>query len=819
MKKKPWLLATIITHGLTALHLFGTASGTPVPAKPEPVILEQALTPQKLQDFSFAYWRNGWRKHPDDRSPDILCFETGYYGLALDMADFNKTRFGLFEDGVGYTQALQAGTRRMDGLEQAPLIIEVETGGRTYRATTCRSGLDKGSKHLYSARMWESGRLVQHFDLLGLVFEDTDGQWLDCDGTLDIVAWPDTLALNLDIAPESSAWTNTQIRIRMNDREIRKEVSGPWLPDAMKRFTLRSRLSDEAPAADGVKVHLSTPQQDIPVQFDEAYSCYAARVKHLKRQKRSDDREGRVYDDFDMRIENSSETSTTVPFLLDLSNPVNITGLCPILCDENGAPTGIPVQLSKNWHHAKLGAYVRAYAMIPAPPGITNYKFRIVYGFYGTLPSASHAQLSLIGWGNDNSGNGNNGRWDQLAIGCWGETFCLDMDMSCTDLAITDVRMLMARNGRKGKMWNWTDAGWGGDWLNLQDNRGNKLYFNELKTAYLSHGPCLTEVRYDGFYGSERQVDLRATVRTLRTDDYARTFHTLDYTFKKPVSAADGWLFKMGRTGGYVTPKIAYGNGKGVLKERRVPDRLDRKKPFIEQESLTGPGPWWVAFPGAYHNNNRDWGTGSRALVIRSYRAVINGVEYTNPAVSFPVFQVHADGSPNLDMLLALPEDLEQFSPGDSVSMDLEWITLHRIADDYYGPNEAYRRYLSKNPRSWKTVHREAKGNDLGIQAAGGMVKHTYPLIILAERPEVQLKISGGVGAVPVRFDGLDSPACSLYQVEDNKRIKLDQSVHGNDFWQTDYDPVSGTYSLTFNLPLDGQRTSGWILRADHPAQ
>jgi hypothetical protein len=31
----------------------------------------------------------------------------------------------------------------------------------------------------------------------------------------------------------------------------------------------------------------------------------------------------------------------------------------------------------------------------------------------------------------------------------------------------------------------------------------------------------------------------------------------------------------------------------------------------------------------------------------------------------------------------------------------------------------------------------------------------------------------------------------------------FNQSVHGNDYWQTDYDPQTGTWSQTFNLPRD----------------
>jgi len=44
------------------------------------------------------------------------------------------------------------------------------------------------------------------------------------------------------------------------------------------------------------------------------------------------------------------------------------------------------------------------------------------------------------------------------------------------------------------------------------------------------------------------------------------------------------------------------------------------------------------------------------------------------------------------------------------------------------------------------------------------------------------------------------------------KRIKWDQSVHGNDFWQTDYDAFSNSYKITYNVPLDDLKESKWIL-------
>jgi hypothetical protein len=205
--------------------------------------------------------------------------------------------------------------------------------------------------------------------------------------------------------------------------------------------------------------------------------------------------------------------------------------------------------------------------------------------------------------------------------------------------------------------------------------------------------------------------------------------------------------------------------------------------------------------------------------VIRSYRALFDGQTYNSPTISMPVHRVQKDGRCDLDLLLVPPEGVTELKPGDTVAMDLQWITLPRVADDYYGPNEAFRTHLAANPRSWKTVYREALGNDLHVTVDGGVATHTYPIIIRASQPKVTVDIQGGVGAVPIRFDGLETPSGYVfYQDVDGRLVPLDQSVHGNDFWQTVYDTGTNIYQMSFNLPLDGVESSKWVLkRTNHP--
>lgn len=603
---------------------------------------------------------------------------------------------------------------------------------------------------------------------------------------------------------------NAKLSIGLGEKKygkyVEKKIAGEWIEGQEHKLTMNLDLSKAANSDESTKITASMLGSALPaVKYDKEWNCYVARITrpHLKRKWDVKDKSYRHYDDIDLSVR--STKIGTVPFMLDFKGPASITGICPILCDENGIPTGIPVQLSKNWHYRPLGAYLRSSIVLPTINGTQKYKLRIIYGHYGEIPSASHSQLSLVGYGG-------NGRWDQLAIGSWGETYCMDPDMSLVDVAVTDVRALMTRNGANGQKWRWTDAGWGGDWLGLNDDKGKKLLFKGMKTAYLAHGPCLSEVMYSGYYGASNEVDFSSRVRTLRTNDHTRTFTTLKYTFNKEVDA-DGWLFKMGRSHKLVTPQISYGNEEGLLKEVQVPNTSKSGQNIVSKTDLTGSGPWWVSYPNADIIDGKDWGKGYRALVIRSYKMTSSGNTYASPTVEFPVHKESADGV-DVDFLLTAPAKLKSFKPGDEVELDIEWITLPNKADDYYGDNESFRNHLAKNPASWKTTYREAIGNDLKIKVRGGKLKESYPIVIDAVEERIEIEISGGVGYVPIRFEGLKSPKdYMIYQVSSGKEIMLDQSVHGNDFWQTDYDAKTQTYKMTFNLSLDDLEKSHWVFK------
>ena len=412
------------------------------------------------RDYTFGYWLNGMRKSVDDLSPAILCLETGHFGFAIDLENLSEPRFGMFREAVSYTEALVGGSERVLALPKGKLRISIELDGVRYEAVACEKGPGIDPNYLedarqwepdklvqkYEARLWESGRIAQHYDFLRLNFQDKDARTLPCQGALNIVAWPESLTFTATVSPlEDQVWEDAKLSVQFEGEGQPSQVAATTSFQAGEPQSVSLNLDfGQSPfsIAGNSLTLTSREDQRFAVDFNKATNGYVAEVRKLSRNWKAGYTDIRDYDEFDIVIENTDEFEAKVPFLLDLYDVANVTGLCPMLCDVHGVPTGIPVQISKNWHEASLGSYLRAYALLPARPGTSRYKLRIAYGFYGTLPSASHSQLSLVGYGG-------NGRWDQMSIGCWGETLCLDMDMSCVDIPITDVRMLMARDGRR----------------------------------------------------------------------------------------------------------------------------------------------------------------------------------------------------------------------------------------------------------------------------------------------------------------------------------------------------------------------------------
>jgi hypothetical protein len=779
-----------------------------------------------LRYYSHAYYRNGFRRDPPPVNPDILTFETGFYGLEFNINDLSTVWFQQFSalDPISYERCFLV--NRTDSFEKMLLKMEIFKEGVAYSCTNMAPPVDVTKPFNATVILWEAGKIAQRFELCGLIFKDSQGNKLAGAFSLTFLVWPDAFALTLTA---KKATGKMEVTLRLKDWVAQQCFEGEF--DLTLPCNINKRATDASlkVTTDAIQLNLpaSTTMITLPTRFQPYLHAYETTVEYwyiaqpgrLGRKFNSGYIDIRDYDDYHIVLQEG--TTSPTPYVLSLGMPANVTGMCPMLLTKDGIPTGIPVQLSKNWHWAEKGAYAKLYMILPASG---TYILRVTYGFYGTLPAASHAQLSLWGYGTVSP----TGRWDQLAIGCWGETFCIDSEFSCgVEGQITDVRGLMMGSQPEQK-WNWSHCAWGGDWLRAYNPSDNKrIYVNNVKVAYLSHGPCLTNVRFYGYYG-DGAVKFQVGIRTLRTDDYCRTFLQFDYLVQKDISLKNGYLHNMLQRA-FHTPTVAHGNSQGLLQERTIPDGLKANQVHVKNQSFEGAAPFWIAFPRSDQfppndPNKKQMPSGTKNMIVHAFSASVGGKCYSQPAFSLVneiTCWARQNDKSSLMANLELPNGIQEMRAGDSVQMEIEWTTHSRQASDYYGPNQGYKSFLSLNPNSWKIPFREAQlnGSLLKVEVAkeGGELVHKYPITVKVTNDEgVTLTVYAGVGAMPMEFCGLKHSDYRLYSVsqESGEDAMLDQSSKvGNDYWQTDYDFSTKTYTMTFNPMLGDVGTTKWKLK------
>lgn len=469
-----------------------------------------------------------------------------------------------------------------------------------------------------------------------------------------------------------------------------------------------------------------------------------------------------------------------------------ITGLSAILCDASGQPTGIPVQLSKNWHHGRGGHPYDGHwfhgftqLRLPAESSI-HLELVMAYGHWGGVPAASHAQLSLLGWGQ-------NQLWEESAMGSWGESICYEPDQVHVGASVLDVRPMQVRSLPDGKPWQWTGNVGGGDFFRLEAAAGSRIWRQNMKAEYARPGPCLTEVTYAGQLGSG--IDHAETVSISRTDDVVRGTYRVRMDVRESVEFSRFVIFQIGAdTYDYArAKKIALGNAAGLIREWDAQWGGNTYK--TTPTECVGAMPW-VSLHGEEATPN-GLPLGIRGFVIRQWRAALGGTdaqpwiaEHGTPSTSHP--------SSTIDIVP--PPGITQLVLGDFVEATIEFVVLPLSADQYYGSSELLRTALREMPNSWRLVHREAAGNHRRVDVLRGRLIRSHPDVRLAvDEGVAEFTLHGGLGYVPLTFTGLRSHRAGELRVDS---ALVDQSVHGGDFWQTDYDPETQTWSQTFNIPV-----------------
>ena len=331
--------------------------------------------------------------------------------------------------------------------------------------------------------------------------------------------------------------------------------------------------------------------------------------------------------------------------------------------------------------------------------------------------------------------------------------------------------------------------------FSLFDQEGEHVVHSGMRTSYHRYGPCLTEVTFAGKLGDG--ITHHTTVSLGRSDDIVRG----TYKLRLDVDAATDFsrlvLFQIGADTYNFTQekKIAFGDETGLLKEWNTTPGGNRYQ--TEPTECLGATPWFSLHDGKSPKADtkfKAWA--NRGIVIRDWKARLGGKD-SKPWFAEHGLTRHRIDSTTLDIVP--PPGVNRLEPGDFVEATIEHLVLPQSAGDYYGPNEELRAALTAHGNTWNMAAREALENSRKVKMAAGKLRHLYPDVrVESDGGRAAFELAGGLGYVPVTITGLDAHDGFRLEVDGET---LDQSVHGNDFWQTDYDSGSGTWSRTYNIP------------------
>lgn len=475
--------------------------------------------------------------------------------------------------------------------------------------------------------------------------------------------------------------------------------------------------------------------------------------------------------------------------------PFYLPGITAVLCDDDFNPIGIPVQLSKNWHGPQpsvgfCGYWFHGLTMLTVPAN-TNLSFELVMvgQNWGGMPSATHSQLSLIGYGG-------NQQWDEAALGSFGEACCYDVDHGLTDNDCTDSRPMLTTDAH-GKTGAWGANAGGATFLRSYDCAGRQRHHRRNRTRYLRYCPNLAEVVFAGQTDDDK-IEFSYSAALYRSDDYTRAVHRLrmdvkaDLLFSRFVffqEAAESYAYNNGG-------RLAYGDALHLEPLRQWTGTFGQNKNIGLPVALTGVGPWAMTLDSPAE---RGYAAANRGFVIRSWKARINA---SNNVPPYLVERSIGNGS---IFDLVPPPGVNNLKAGDYLEAELVRFYVPKFATNYYGSNSNFRVALTKYQNSWQIGLREAIGNNLAVRAQEGRLEQLFPIQIHATHNQAAFTVSGGVGCVPVTFTGLSTYRAPLLEENvDGIWMPVNQAVNGNDFWQCDYNAERRTWEITFTLKLDG---------------
>lgn len=507
-----------------------------------------------------------------------------------------------------------------------------------------------------------------------------------------------------------------------------------------------------------------------------------------------------------LTLNNTTNTNKRIRLCFRQIPGPNIVGFSSMLRNPNGDPSGMPLQISKNWHSTYnmlySGTWIREYTEVIVPANtILNVDYTRVGARWGKVHGAFSHQLSVVGAGVSRGG------WLEAGLGSFGENITHSPDYEYGNSNICDYRPFLVTNGNYGGTSSqcfWTGNVGGMDIGFYNDNSNTRIYQSQVKTRFPKYGPNLTETSIST-YSTDNKLKLDYTFYLNRSDDFVRVYYKIKIKALQAAAFSRFDIFQLG-SDSYNFRKaraVAYGNDAGVLGQF-TPSNAGTNTYTTPATALTGTNPWIWSGDGTFINTQGGLEIEtSNGIIIRSYTAFLGG----QPA-NTPYFRERSSSNPNAmkpsQYCLVPPPSVTSFAQGDSIELLLEAVCLPKQVSDYYGTNANFIQALTQYGNTWELLQREVVGNTINATSPTHTISAQYPLTVTTSNNTGLVIITGGKNYIPLVFKGLTNITDpKLWKARNNCWELVNQANYGKDFWQTEYDAQTGTFELIYNVNQD----------------
>lgn len=484
----------------------------------------------------------------------------------------------------------------------------------------------------------------------------------------------------------------------------------------------------------------------------------------------------------------------------------NITGFSSMLRSPDGDPSGIPLQISKNWHTTfnmlYSGYWIHEYTEIIVPANTNlNFDYTCVGGRWGKVYGAFSHQLSVVG---DQISRGG---WLEAGLGTFGEHITHSPDYELGNSNICDYRPVLVTNqnyGGTSSQCNWTGNVGGMDLFFYDNSSNTRIYQSQVKTQFKKYGPNLSETAIS-MYSSDNKLKLDYTFYLNRSDDFLRVFYKVKLQALQNTSFSRFDFFQLG-SDAYNFRKaqsVVYGNDATWL-GYFTPTNAGSNSYTSAAIPLTGSNPWIWSGDGTplYPQGGIEIPT-NNGIIIRSYQALLGG-QVANTPYFRERSSSHWQSLKPTQYCLVPPPNVTSFMQGDYVEMLIEAVCLPKQTTDYYGPNAKFAQALTQYGNTWELLFREVAGNKIVASSSTNTINTEYPLTVNTSNNTGAVVITGGIGYVPLVFKGLTNVTDpKLWRKKTNTWEVVNQANYGKDFWQTEYDAQTGLFDLIYNVNQD----------------